>query len=215
MRIDAIILVLCEIIAFTFWAINYKKIKEVKYKLFTFYLGIIAFTELANLLFHSSNGGFTNFVIMHLIIPLQFIFYYYFLLYKEKTKKTKLLLSTFSVIYICFFIAERMNLLVAPVNFDSLSYGVGNLFLIAAIIISLKIIFTESNVIEFNKNSFFWIIMGLIVFYIGSFPYQNFRNYFWSKPSYNNLAYTLHYLSQAFDSIMYLLFAYAVKWKTK
>ena len=73
--------------------------------------------------------------------------------------------------------------------------------------------FNASNFVKHNQTTKFWIMMGLIIFYVGAFPYQNFRNFLWSNPDYYRMAYFLHYLSQAFSCIMYLSFAYSVKWK--
>jgi hypothetical protein len=214
MRIDIIIVAVCELIAFIPWAINFKKLKEIKYKLFTLYLGLIVAGELANIFFHKSDESWSNILVMHFMVPVQFIFLFYFLIYNPQNK-LKLLAAIFTIIYLSFFIAERLNFFIRPTNFDSLSYGVGALLLIAAIIIAIVNIFKSGNPMEYNQNTLFWIIMGLIIYYIGSFPYQNFRNFFWSTPSYGNTAYFLHYLSQAFNCIMYLLFAYSVKWEIK
>lgn len=213
MRIDAIIVVACEMIAFVSWVVNYKTIKEKRYKLFTVYLGIIAVIELLNLLFNSTTE-WSNELVLYINIPLQFFFLLYFLVYRPNSL-SGIVSIVFMCIYFFFFVSERFHFFSLPVNFDSLSYGIGNLLLIVSIIIALIRIFKNDNPVVFNQTALFWVLMGLIIFYIGSFPYENFRDFFWSKPSYYKIAYFLHYLSQVFNCIMYLLFAYAVKWKTR
>jgi hypothetical protein len=214
MKVFSFFVVLCEWISFVCWASVYKKLTLLKDKLLVFYLGLIAATELLNFLFSDKLDDFLNYTIRYFIIPMQFVFLLFFLLYSPHKKKN-ILMSVFILTYIFFFIVENVRLFVLPVNFDSLSYGIGNLLLIISLIIALMDIFNELNFTAVNQHSTFLIYAGLIIFYIGSFPYENFRNYFWSKPSYYNTAYFLHYLSQAFNCIMYLMFAYAVKWKTK
>lgn len=212
MPIDSVIVVLCELVAFLSWAIYYKSIRENKLKLFTFYLAVIACIELLNLLFNATTI-WANALVLYVNIPLQFLFWIYFLIYRTG-KSSAFTAVAFMFIYLFFFVSERLHFFLLPVNFDSFSYGIGNLLLIVSVIMALINIFKTGNPVIFNQTVVFWILIGLIIFYIGSFPYENFRNFFWSKPSYYKMAYFLHYLSQVFNCIMYLLFAYAVKWKT-
>lgn len=213
MRIDSAIVVLCELIALASWGMHYKSIQERKLKLFTFYLSVISCIELLNLLLNSTTI-WANALVLYVNIPLQFLFWIYFLIYRPR-KFSAIAAIIFMLIYFFLFAAERLHFFSLPVNFDSFSYGIGNLLLIISIIIALTNIFKTNNPLVFNQTPVFWILIGLIIFYIGSFPYENFRNFFWSNPSYYKMAYFLHYLSQVFNCIMYLLFAYAVKWKTK
>ena len=212
MRLDSILVAACELTAFASWAVNFKKFRELKNKLFTVYLSIIVVTELANIFFATSINSLYNIIVTHFNVPMQFIFLFYFLVYKPK-KINRVIVILFTAIYLAFFITERLNFFVRPANFDSLSYGVGCLLLISSILIAIINIFKFDDPLAYNQNTLFWIIMGLIIYYIGSFPYQNFRNFLWSHDSYTNTTYLLHYLSQTFNCIMYLLFAYAVKWK--
>jgi hypothetical protein len=213
LKYAAIAVVVCELIAFASWVVNYTRIKELKYKLFAFYLGIIAIIELLNLLYDLPTA-WPNMLVLYVNVPLQFCFLFYFLLYKRGGKKA-ILPVVFMCVYLFFFLTERYHFFTLPVNFDSLSYGIGNLLLIAAIVILLADIFRNNDPVVYNKTPLFWILIGLIIFYIGSFPYHNFRNFFWSQKSYYQTAYFLHYTSQVFNCMMYLLFAYAVKWKIK
>jgi hypothetical protein len=214
MKIVASLVVISEWIAFLFWLTVYKKITDAKYKLFVIYLGLIAISELLNFIFSTTLDGGFNYAVRYFIIPMQFVFILYYLLYSSE-KKNKILMSVFITVYAFFFIVDSIHLFTLPINFDSLSYGIGNLLLIASLIIAIIRIFNQPNFTLSNQNTLFCIYAGLIVFYIGSFPYENFRNYFWSKTEYYGTAYFLHYLSQAFNCIMYLLFAYAVKWKIR
>lgn len=212
LKLSAALVVLCELIAFVTWLVRYRSNTALRHKLFTVYLGILAISEALNFLLSTQAKDILNLWILHVNIPLQIIFLIYFLLY-DSGKKINLLPLLLSGIYIFFYTMERLHVFVLPVNFDSMSYGVGNLLLIAAVIIALVNIFRQSNIVEYNHNTQFWIIIGIVVFYIGSFPYQNFRNQFWANPAYYNTAYAMHYLTQAFNCIMYLLFAYSVKWR--
>ncbi len=212
MRLDSVFVAACELTALAFWTVHFKKIKELKYKIFTGYLGIIVITELANILFSNSDYSWYNQIVMHFNVPMQFIFLFYFLVYQPK-KLNRIIVLAFAGIYLGFFLTERLNFFGRPDYFDSLSYGVGCLLLICSILIAITNIFKFADPLAYNQNTFFWIIMGLIIYYMGSFPYQNFRNFLWSHDAYTRTAYLLHYVSQTFNCIMYLLFAYAIKWK--
>lgn len=214
LKIAASLVVTCELIAFITWILYFSRWKEIRYKLFTIYLGIISVSELLNLLFSLSDNSVWNIWVLHVNIPIQFIFLMYFLLY-GKNRKHNFILALFIGIYIFFFVMERLHIFVLPVNFDSMSYGIGNLLLTVSLIIALLSLFRQNDPQAYNHPMLFPIIAGMIVFYLGSFPYQNFRNIFWGNPAYYKTGYFLHYLSQAFNCIMYLSFAYSVKWKTK
>jgi hypothetical protein len=214
MQIDAIIVLACEWIAFLCWAINFKKVKETRYKLFTIYLGIIAFAELLNYFFRNTGKGWTNWVNVHVIVFIQFVFFIWFLLYNknENSKRIALLLIT---IFCTGFVIDMKDAGIHTILFSSLSFGIGSLLLLISIIIALYQMFNKPTTAEHDQTTKYCIIMGLIIFYIGAFPYQNFRNYFWGNAAYYKLAYFMHYLSQVFNCIMYLAFAYSVKWKIK
>lgn len=171
--------------------------------------------ELLNLFSNNNGKGWANLLVTFFVnVPLEIIFLTWFLLW-HLGKKWAIACVVFIVIYLLCFLAEHNQWLLPATNFDSVSYGVGSLFLIAAIIIALLHLFKQTQPGSYFQSSITWIILGMILFYIGGFPYNNFRNYFWSMPGYENLAYTLHYMSQALCAIMYLMFAYAAKWKTK
>lgn len=214
METFSILIVICEWAAFSAWAVHYRQAWEQKYRLFPVYLGTLACTELANLLFWKSDNSLTNIIVNHFNVPLQFIFWYWFLIYEIKTKRRNIF-WTFGFIYLSFYIAERCSVFVRPVNFDSFSYGIGILFLIAAIIMRIRVFFRWEQVISYQRTVIFWILIALILYYIGSFPYQNFRNYFWNVKKHYELAYLLHYISLALNCIMYLLFAFSARWKIR
>ncbi len=214
MRFDAIIIVVAEWIALICWAIHFKKDIGKKNKLFTLYLFVIAIFELLNLVFGGIKFRPLNFIINHLIVPIEFVFLYFFLLWKTTPFNDRLAVF-FSSFYIFYFVLDRTSFIGKQHFFDSLSYGIGCLFLISAVVIRTIYLLKLDEVLHFTKTSLFWIILGIAIFYLGSFPYHNFRTYLWSNSQYHSLAYLLHYTSQTFCAIMYLLFAYAAKWIVK
>ncbi len=214
MRIDSILVVCTEWLAFSAWLFNYSKLTERKYKLLTLYLGIVAIVELLNLLLNTGDNSWSNILVMQVVMPLEFVFFINFLLYDISTKH-QVASILFTILFLVVFILERLNFFPPPVYFDSVSYGSGTLLLIVSIIILLLEIFKKENTIPYNQTPIFWILTGLMLFYIGTLPYNNFRNFYWPKPTFHKLASFLHYLTQTICCILYLLFAYSVKWKIK
>jgi hypothetical protein len=210
MRADQIFVVLCECIAFVLWATRTNKFTKNKYWFFTFYLGLIFFTEASNLV--AINNGYTgiNNVILYFLIPTQITFLVFFLVFK----KQKWLLPIVLVgVYLFAFYAELNGFeQLKNTGFTSFSYGVGNLVLIIAVLASISNFLKLNQHVDFYKTPYFWIMLGVVIFYIGSFPYYNFRTFFWSSKDYQKIAYFLHYTSQVFNCIMYLMFGYAAKW---
>lgn len=213
MRIEAIIVVITEWVACIAWLLCISKTTTRHYKFLAIYLLIIASTELMNLLFSKSHTDIFNIVIVHFNVPLEILFWIYFLLATTKSRLNQLFFLFFSVIYLFVFILDRTHIITKPLYFDSWSYGIGNLLLLVSVVLAMMNYFKSKEVLIFTQSSFFWIVLGLLVYYGGSFPYQNFRNFLWGNKMYFEKAYFLHYLSQAFNCIMYLLFAYATKWK--
>lgn len=212
MRTEHILIVSCEWIAFLAWVFNYARLKEPKYRVFVFYLGFLAGTELANLLLWRSNSSPTNWIVNHVNVPVQFFFWYYFLLYKYD-KNRRIVFYSFVVLYAAAYVSEQVQLFTKPVNFDSFSYGIGVLLLLSAIVIAIKDFFWSEKVARYQRETIFWMLIGLTVYYMGSFPYQLFKNYFWSDPKMYDRAYLLYYTSGGLNCIMYLFFAYSVRWK--
>jgi hypothetical protein len=202
---------MCEWIAFISWAIHFTTLKPIKYKLFTVYLGIIAITEFLNLNFGSTKDSIFNSIIIYFNVPLEICFLSFFLLSQTTIKKW----WTVGIItlYLVFYILEAANIANAPKNFNSLSYGVGNLLLIVAVLLAIRGYLKTDDRTPFYKTSFFWIIIAIAINYTASFPYSNFRDFFWSDKNYYSIAYFLHYTSHYLNCILYLLFAFASIWK--
>jgi hypothetical protein len=209
MHIIIYTIVALEWLAFFAWLFQYKKNQASKYTLLTGYLGFLAITELLNLCFHNGDTGITNLIVMKINVPLQIVFLLYFLL----TEKYKKLFFSFSIIYLFLYCLEETTILPNNSVFKSFSYGIGNLFLIVALLIAVYQFLYSSKVVSFYSYADFWIIIGLIVYYIGSFPYYNFQNYLWAEKSRYNLAYTLYRITQILNCLLYLTFTFASKWK--
>jgi hypothetical protein len=213
MKIDSLTGVVCEGIAFAAWAIQYKGLKEGKLKLFTIYLGIIWTTEMANLIFWISNESLTNIIVNNFNSLLQFIFFFYFFLVEDRKNKSVFIIL--SLLLLTVFCVEKGGWTVSPLYFPSLAFGCGSLLLTGVIIYKTIFYFNNPKQYTYNINLYHIIFIGVILFYVGGFPYQNFRNYFWSHKSMYPTAYLLHYITQFFCYCMYLLFALSIKWRIK
>lgn len=214
MSFDILILNIVEWIALICWAIHFNKKVSLKNKLFTIYLLIIAVAETLNIFWGRLQFKTLDILVNQLIVPTEFLMIYFYLLW-QKVKGYKELALLFSATYLLFYTLDRINFFEKKTLFDSLSYGVGCLFVISSVVLATRNFLNQQAILNFTKNSLFWMLLGITIFYLGSFPYHNFRTYLWSNKQYHNLAYILHYVSQVFCIIMYLFFAYAAKWIVK
>src|SRR6185312_7155537 len=60
--------------------------------------------------------------------------------------------------------------------FYSFSYTVGNFLLLILILNFFIRLATSDAIITFRQNMLFWMSLGMLIYYLGSFPYFGLRN---------------------------------------
>jgi hypothetical protein len=185
--------------------VNWQVVKKSYWKYFPLYLIIIPFLEVLSYLLRGSLGGK---ITVFITIPLEFLFFFW-LFYKNSQKKKLILIG--SLIYVFSFImeiflAERIN----KGYFLSFSYSIGNLILLVFILqYFYYLIFTE-RILFFYQERMFWVALGLLVFYLGTFPYFGLYNLLLTKHFKLLVSYT--WVEIFLDYAMYLLFAASFIW---
>ena len=85
-------------------------------------------------------------------------------------------------------------------------YGNNNLVLIFAVVIFYYIeLFQSDNLLTFTKDMRFWVSVGLILYYLFTFPYWSFR-FLMQDPDFQ-YGKLFFYLALGLDYLMYLLFS--------
>lgn len=182
------------------------KLKNDYWKWFSVYLIIIFIQEY----FWRNNPSIdTEYLIYYYVffgIPLQYIFLYW--LYALKSLNNNKLFLTSSLIYITTI--GIVACYKEPVEIYSLSINIGTFILIGLLILEFIKQIKTDNILLFKENKMFYVNLGLILFYIGSYPFQVFGK----ELSENQEAIWGFYYSYTLiaNCIMYLLFAASFIW---
>lgn len=176
------------------------RVKNTYWKYFAVYLVLIFLGEtLAKQNVFSKDGKiqFYN----YLVIPAQFIFFYW--LYAAKSFKKPKLFYLFSVLYILSFIPHEILFNSKKIIF-SLNYTLGSLFLLYLVVLEYYRQVNSSNILNFSDNRLFYINWGVTVFYIGTLPLFSFWSVF---PKQTDIFRIYYIYFQISGIIMYALFA--------
>jgi hypothetical protein len=132
---------------------------------------------------------------------------YFFFKALAKNKRTLIIASI--TLYLAFWVIENTVFTGKGYYFRSLSYTNGNLF-IALYAVLFFIEFINSNkILVYKKLTVFWIVLGILIFYTGTFPFYGL---------YNELAKNLDifvpvaWVATSLNYCMYLLFTIGFIW---
>lgn len=158
--------------------INWKKIKDTYWKWFPVYLAIIFTTEIVaeyigNVLKLTS---VTSGIYFFFAIPFQFLFFCWLFSRWYSVKKERLLSWLGAIVFIVswaldyLFIGEKKQI------FLSFSYTVGNIVLLI-LMLQFFISFVNSNkILSYKTEPMFWVSLGLLIFYLMTFPFFGLWN---------------------------------------
>ena len=173
------------------------------WRVFPVYLLIITCCEFAGwyLNGHGIKGATTMY--NYFVIPLEFLFMH-FLYYKNLPKYFHKTVFAFSLIYIMAWGFEFVFLQHTKWIWLSMSYSIGNItILILGIIYFLQLLKSE-KLVAYKKQIFYWVNLGLLIFYVGTFPYYAlFNTLVQTEPE---LFMTLSWLEVILNYIMYGFF---------
>ncbi len=186
--------------------IKWKNITNTYWIFFPFYLVIVALTEVARFYWMNIPSVYT--ILATVIVPVEFVFFF-FLFYKNSQNRITIIIG--SIIYIIIFLLETIwGDLMKSDYFMSISYTVGNLILLIFILqYFYKLIYSE-RILYFYHERMFWVSLGLLVFFLGTFPYFGLYNLLLTKHFKLLVSYT--WVEIFLDYAMYLLFAASFIW---
>jgi hypothetical protein len=205
------ILTLCEALAFITSLIYWRKIKNTYWKWFSFYLFFIVVSECVGLYFaiakkNTENIAFYNYC----VIPIEFIFF--ILLFRRSFKQTKL--KWLPIVCLCiYFTSWLMDIFFFgkwEFIFNSFSFTIGNLLLLILILSYFIQLVTSNAILTFRHNMLFWVSLGLLIYYLGSFPYYGLRNTL--AKNFQDVYITYTYIMYVLNCLMYLMFTISFIW---
>lgn len=187
------------ITGFLYWY----KLRGTRFQWFPVYLSVIAGCEFLGYYLKQQGIPGNRELYAWFVIPLEFLFFHW-LYYGHFGKRGKWVVVFCTLGYLMAWLAE--NILVGKINsfFLSLSYSVGNITLLILSILYFLRLMKSDRIVFFYREIFFWINSGLVLFYLGTFPYFGLFNYL-AREQYS-LFLTLAWGTVILNLIMYSLF---------
>jgi len=195
-----------EILSALIGLIFLPKLKNSYWKWFSIYLIFVVFQELIWLGKRSVLGLLDRDYYAYIGIPIQYLFLYW--LYAYKSLGNKKLFWIFSFIYVSnlplrFFLEDSDQLY-------SINIGIGTILLFILVILEFLKQIKNENILQCWSDKMFYINIGVILFYVGTFPFMVFFDYFKSNHEVIMDGYYVYFLIAS--CLMYLLFTASFIW---
>lgn len=203
--------IFCEICSFVVALIYVQKSNELLSKIFTIYLGIIVFMEIFGW-YLAVNEHYNQNVLWYRYfgMPIQYIFFFW---YFGQTLLSKKLNNLFILCFLSYLLSWLLEFHFLPKAFEdkmTISNTVGSLIILLLVFVFFYKLIQAKEILFFYKKQSFWISVGVLIYYLGSFPFYGAGNYLYS---HNPNLYMI-YIQIVFvlACIMYLLFAASFIW---
>jgi hypothetical protein len=201
-----IILNLCELLALFTGIAMYRKTQFTQLKNFTFLLGFIVCSEIIGKLYILLTDATTNKPWYdYFVIPIVFVAYYLGYRNLAASSKDKKVASIACATYLAVFVLEII--LKRKDALFSFSYVLGTLLLLIVVLRYLFQCIQSDDIVGIKLNPYFYISIGLLMFYIGTFPFYGLKNYLWT--SYKVIGQEYWYVAMTLNCIMYCMFTYS------
>lgn len=174
------------------------------WKAFPVYLLIITCCEFAGWYMNShSIYRPAKWMYSYFVIPLEFLFmhYLYYHILSNGFRKTVIALSA---LFLISFGVEYILLLKINWVWMSLTYITGSVTILILSVIYLLQLISNARVTTYKKEPFFWVNLGLLLFYVGTFPYYATASYLYKVNQ--NLFWILSWTMVILNYIMYSFF---------
>lgn len=192
---------------YIFW----NKVKASVFRYFPLYLTFILLSEFAGRLFKELEWNEMNKLLYnYLVIPAEFIFFFRLFYMDFKDKRYKWLPVFSTLIYMFSWFIDMFYLSTKKFWFYSFSYTTGNLLLLILIFSFFVQLINSDAILKFKENMLFWISAGLLLFFLGTFPYYGLLNTL--NIRYTNLCISYGYIVVTLNCLMYLMFTFSFIW---
>lgn len=186
------------------------KWKTTPVRYFIIYLFVIALCEIAGYFLGENHLYITKgYLYKYGVLPFEFFFFSFFFYKILDSKISKRVITTCALLFLLCWIFEIIFLDNQYLPFSSFSYSVGNLFLLIYIFSYFNCLAVSEKILFFYKEPFFWITAGLMIFYLGSFPYYLIFNTI-AKNYYRTIYLPYHLIVIFMNYLMYSIFTFAL-----
>lgn len=190
----------------------WNKVKNSYWKWFPVYLAVISAMELTVEWMYNMypNHDFNMKIHEYFGIPLQFLFFIWlFNSYFRETKRSPWP-PVCATAYIISIVADQLFFKNKQLWFLSFSYSVGNIALLVLAIIFFARLMISDSIVQYTHHTMFWVALGVLIFYLGSFPlYGLYNTMATNHPRFFNLYWII---SAILDCIMYGFFVISFSW---
>jgi hypothetical protein len=194
-----------ELLAGIIGLVHWRNIKNSYWRYFPFYLIFLAILETSTYFVGNSIVKYIN---TFILIPAEFLFFFW-LFYQNSQKKRFIFIGVF-VYLLSFFIEVGFAEKVKSGLFLSFPYSVGNLILLIFILQYFYKLIYSDRILFFYRERMFWVALGLLIFFLGTFPYFGLYNLMLTK--HFDLLVTYTWVEIFLNYTMYLLFAASFIW---
>ena len=202
-------IIVFELFAALVGFLTWQKTQNPYWRFFPIYLLIIAILEVFSYWFslHSQPLIGKN-IEIYFVIPFEFLFFFW-LFYKNTAQKT-LIWVGIGLYLCCFFIEIFLSEKINGYHFLSFSYSVGNIIMLVFIFQYFIKLSNSDRILYFYHERMFWVSLGLLVFWLGTFPYYGLFNFLMHQhfQLFLNYSWVMIFL----DYAMYILFAVGFLW---
>ena len=195
-----------EFLAAFIGMIYFSRLKHSYWKWFVIYLIVIFIQEFFWVKISWFSRATTTAYYIYIGVPIQYLFFYW--LYALKSQKNKILFRFSSFIFLSSL--AYLNTLFGPKEVLLLSTNIAIAILIFLVILEYIKQIQKGDILRFKENKMFYINVGIIIFYIGSYPFQLFAEELHKNHSEIYAVYYSYFLLS--NSIMYLLFTTSFIW---
>lgn len=149
----------------------------------------------------------SNFFI-YFMLPVQILFYMWFISFKilAKPKIGIALIGFFLLVFIVEIILGKQT----TSEIFTRSFSLGGILLSVLVLLFILKLTKEDAVLTFNRNLFFWVCIGIAVYYTISFPFYTYYNTLLYK--YENVFFIYRSITRHLSLGMYLLFIIGFIW---
>lgn len=202
------ILIVAETLALLAGLFTWRKWEKSYLRWFPLYLLVIVLLELFNRIMEY-NSRFNISAALNILASFIEINFASFFFYQTLESKHKKWVVAGIIIYLLSFVAEKIFNRDADYFFQSLSYTIGNLFILIYLILFYIELVQSSRLLHFYKLTVFWIASGMLIFYLGSFPFYGLFNVLAKNL---DLFIVAAWVATSLNYTMYLLFTIAFIW---
>lgn len=191
--------------------IYYNKVRSTFWKWFPFYLVLTFAVDFSgNFMPPRMNLHFFN----NFGIPMEFLFFIWLFGQAFKNTSYRRLPGICLVLYLLSLATDMIFIRNQHHAFYWFSYMVGNLLLLVLILCYFLKLVTSDGILTFWKSMMFWVCLGLLLFYLGTFPYYGLYDKIAYDSNFKNVRSTYLHIFPVLCSLMYLMFAISFVWGT-